>query len=389
MDAYDAAIVGSGPAGLAAAALLSSGGMKVALIDKCVFPREKLCGGLLSGRTRSVFEDIYGDAWGPGVERTATGVRILHRGRLLSSVDSSHTMYLAGRAAFDAHLFALTAQKGPEIIQGAAVESIDPDAMTVRFRGREPLKADFIVGADGVTSRVARSLFPNAFDKRDYALCFQTEVDRDAVPGDVDVPEVHFGHVRWGYAWVFPKRNTFSIGLGGLLRMNADMKALFLDFHRVTTGVLPASVKSHYIPSGNCRRRPGRKAVLLAGDAAGLVEPITGEGIAYALLSGKYAAQAILQAARKGDPHRAYGLYRARYAEFLRVFAIARVLRYFISSKPAEPVFIRELPKVPGMVEKYLALIAGRNTYPHMARLVAEKMARDMLALLTPRRPAG
>jgi menaquinone-9 beta-reductase len=389
MKKYDAAIVGSGPAGLAAAYLLASGGMSVALIDKCVFPREKLCGGLLSGRTRSVFHDIFGDAWGPGVECTANGVRLLHQGRLLNSVDTPHPVYLATRSAFDAHLFSLTARTGPDVFQGAAVTSVDPEVMTVHFRNRESLKADFIIGADGVTSRVARSIFPDAFRKEDYALCFQSELNRGEARDAGNVPEVHFGHVRWGYAWVFPKRDTLSVGLGGMLSRNRDMRSLFLDFHRQATGRSPASVKSHYIPAGNYRKSPGMKAVLLAGDAAGLVEPITGEGIAYALLSGKFAAQAILQAARLGSPLRAYQFYRARYAGIARTFLFAKILRPLMSSKIAEPMFIRELPHASGIIEKYLALIAGQTTYARIAHLVARKMARDIFAMLTLRRNPG
>jgi menaquinone-9 beta-reductase len=389
MKSYDAAIVGSGPAGLAAAHLLASGGMRVALIDKCAFPREKLCGGLLSGRARAVFHDVYGDAWGPGVEHEAYGVRLLHRGRLLNSVDTPHTLYLASRAAFDAHLFSLTARPGMDVLQGEAVTSVDPSGMTVHFRSRAPLKADFVVGADGVASRVARSLFPDAFRKRDLALCFQSELPRSAMPDAPAVPEVHFGHVRWGYAWVFPKKDTLSVGLGGLLGKNRDMRSLFLDFHRQATGGEPASVKSGYIPCGNCRSRPGAGSILLAGDAAGLVEPITGEGIAYAMLSGQYAAQSILQAARQGDPRRAYGLYRKKYGGIARVFALARVLRVFMSSSFAEPMFVRELGNATGIVEQYLALIAGRTTYARITGRVLSKMARDVLAMITPGRQRG
>jgi menaquinone-9 beta-reductase len=384
MKTYDVAIVGSGPAGLASASILASQGMKVALIDRCAFPREKLCGGLLSGRTKRAVEEIYGPAWGPGIECTANGVRVLHLGRLLASVETPHTVYLASRAAFDAHLFSLTAEQGPDILQGDPVESVDPGAMTVRFRNGTALKADFIIGADGVTSRVARSLFPGPFRKQDYALCFQAELPRGDVPDFADVPEIHFGHVRWGYAWVFPKKETLSVGLGGMLRKNGAMKGLFEQFHTQVAGREPATVKSHYIPSGNFRPRPGMKAVLLAGDAAGLVEPITGEGIAYALLSGKHAAHAVLQASREGAPHRAYAHYRARYRGMVRAFLWAKVLRPLMSSRYAEPRFIRELPNASGLIEMYMALISGETDYGHLVRPVFAKMAGDILAMLNP-----
>ena len=382
MKQYDAAIVGSGPAGLAAACTLASEGMRVALIDKCAFPREKLCGGLLSGRARSQVEEVFGaGAWGPGVACVSRGVRFLHRGSLLCSVCSSHEVSLANRAAFDAHLFELTLRKGPDVFQGNAVTFVDPGEMTVHFRNRAPLRAAFIVGADGVASRVARSLFPDSFQKQAYGLCFQSDVARAEVPEASDVPEIHFGHVKWGYAWVFPKGETLSVGLGGLLVRNPGMKGLFHAFHRQITRREPTAAKSGYIPSGNFLWRPGRGNVLLAGDAAGLAEPITGEGIAFALASGKHAALSILEAARLGDPRRAFRLYRRSHARVAREFCIALMLRPLMFSRVGEPLFIRELPRAEGIVREYLALIAGRSTFGRLAMLVAAKMARDVLAL--------
>lgn len=381
MKQYDAAIVGSGPAGLAAACTLASEGMRVALVDKCAFPREKLCGGLLSGRARAEVEEIFGaGAWGPGIACVSQGVRFLHRGSLLSSVRSPHQVYLADRAAFDAHLFALTLKKGPDVLQGDPVIFVDPGEMTVHFRNREPLQANFILGADGAASRVARSLFPGPFRKHGYGLCFQADVARAEVPDAPDVPEIHFGQVKWGYAWVFPKGETLSVGLGGLLARNPGMKGLFRDFHCRITRREPTAAKSHYIPSGNFLWRPGRENVLLAGDAAGLVEPITGEGIAFALASGKYAARSILEAARLGDPSRAFGLYLRKHAPIAWEFCIARMLRPLVFSRIGEPLFIRELPRAEGIVREYLALIAGRGTFGRLAMLVAAKIARDVLA---------
>jgi geranylgeranyl reductase family protein len=360
--------------------------MNVALIDRCEFPGEKLCGGLLSGRTRSVFEDVFGGPWGPGVECTAAGVRFIHKGRELNSVDTPYPVYLASRKEFDAHLFGLTVKKGPDILLGRAVASVDTRETRVLFRNGDPIRADYIIGADGVTSKVARSLFQERFRKHAYGLCFQAELPRDSRDGERTVPEIHLGYVRWGYAWVFPKGKTLSVGLGGLLRKNGDMRSLFLRFHEQAAGTQPSSVRSAYIPAGNFRKRPGKGNVLLTGDAAGLVEPITGEGIAYALLSGKYAAQSVLQAARAGDPGRAYGFYLPRYRGIVQEFSIAKLLRHLMSSRLAEPMFIRELPNAGGIIEQYMALIAGQTTHAHLARLVLSKIARDILTILTPGR---
>ena len=128
---------------------------------------------------------------------------------------------------------------------------------------------------------------------------------RPPPPGNADRPlRIDFGAAHWGYGWDFPKSGSSTIGIGGVLSRNEDMKgamAAYLDL----LGQDPTQpVKGHHLPFGDFRRRPGRGAVLLAGDAAGLVDPITGEGIAYALKSGQLAAQAAVQALAEDAPRR-------------------------------------------------------------------------------------
>jgi geranylgeranyl reductase family protein len=378
MKNFDVVIAGCGPAGSAAAHVLCSAGMKVALIDKCVFPRDKLCGGLLSTRARSVFEGIFGNAWGPAIESETYGVRFFGRNGLLNSVGSSYPLYQTSRFTFDAYLLELAAKKGPEMVHGASVASVDRERNQVILKNGTVFRSDFIIGADGVTSRVRSSLFPGPFDKNAHALCLQTEVPRDWVRERKSLPEIYFGFVRWGYAWVFPKKDSLNIGMGGSYSVNREMKQLFTDFFRHVVGRDPQHIKGHYISFGNYLKTPGRGNILLTGDAAGLMDPLTGEGISFALLSGRFAAESILQAAQRGVPGKAYDFYKSRYYSIVRFFSPAKLMRYFVFPRFSEARLLKALPRAAVLFENYLALLAGQTSYYGFARTAVHWMMKDI-----------
>ncbi|HQG31587.1 MAG TPA: hypothetical protein PLA83_06635, partial [Deltaproteobacteria bacterium] len=220
--------------------------------------------------------------------------------------------------------------------------------------------------------------FPDSFHKEDYALCFQSEIPRSELRETKPLPEIYFGFVRWGYAWVFPKGETLSIGIGGSLSKNRNMKNLFTRFFRHVTGRGPESIRGCYTPLGNYSKKPGIGNALLVGDAAGLVDPITGEGIAFALMSGKFAAQSILKAANSGIPHMAYDFYKPSYRSITRFFSPAKMLRHFLYPSYPQARLIRALPRATEIVESYLGLIAGRMNYYEFARIAFGKTVRDL-----------
>jgi len=376
MNKYDVAVVGSGPGGAASAYILSASGMKVALIDRCVFPRNKLCGGLLSGRAKTAFESVFGESWRPAIECETRGARFFGRDGLLNSIGSSYPLYLTSRKAFDSYLLELASKKGSKIFHGVPVASIDKNR--VNFKGGTSFTSDFIIGADGATSRVRNCLFPDSFHKEDYALCFQTELPRSELRETKLLPEIYFGFVRWGYAWIFPKGESLSIGIGGSLSKNGNMKNLFTHFFRHVTGRDPESIKGCYTPLGNYSKRPGIGNALLVGDAAGLVDPITGEGIAFALMSGKFAAESILKAANDGTPHKAYDLYKPAYRSITRFFSPAKVLRNFLYPSYPQARLVRALPRATEIAEGYLGLIAGRMNYYSFARIAFKETVKDL-----------
>ena len=188
----------------------------------------------------------------------------------------------------------------------------------------------------------------------------------------------------WGYGWVFPKRNTLTAGVGGLLSASPKMRADFEVFLKKRFGTIPpGQIKGHFIPFGDFRPVPGRGNVLLCGDAAGLVEPITGEGIAFAMLSGFYAAESAREAISTGRERSALNLYRTRYAGIAGTFRQANRLRRMLFPKLGQYLLAKALPKSASLARRQMDLMADELSYPAYGRyLLAKGITGPVKALL-------
>ena len=317
MAKYDTIIVGAGPAGSSAAYLLAKAGMRVLLIEKYAFPRNKLCGGLLSGRSDKIFRQIYQSGWEPRLDYVAKGMRLYYQEHFLNELNDERVLHLTTRELFDTYLVELATQQGAAFLQQAPVREVDAATHTVILQNGTTYQADFIIGADGVLSCVAQSLYPGVIKTQRFTLGLEIEIPREDVQSDVTIPEIYFGVVKWGYGWVFPKSDTITVGLGGIWRKNPHIKQQFQSFLEQRFGSISTiPFRGHFLPLHRYRHASGKSAILLAGDAAGLVEPITGEGIAFAMQSGQFAAQAILEAAENNRPTLAYAIYRKKIPLF-------------------------------------------------------------------------
>jgi geranylgeranyl reductase family protein len=354
------------------------------VLDRAVFPRDKLCGGLLTLRSRRIFDAVFGpEHWGSLVERTAHGARFFHGTEPLASVDHRQPLTQTNRRDFDAGLLHLAEQAGAESRQGVRVRGVEfTNSKALRLRlsdGGEEIAARAVIGADGVSSAVARSLFGRAFRRRNLALAVEMEVPLDwSSPRNLPIrrPAIHFGVVGWGYGWRFPKRNGTTVGIGGLWRKNPDMAGQFRQFLREWYGeVPPFPIQGHFLPPGNFRLRPGRGPVLLAGDAAGLVDPITGEGIALAMESGAMAGRAVADALAAGKPRTALARYRREYQALGRSLLTARILTFLVQPDWAQTLLAHKLrgPSGEWLVDRFMDLMAGDVGYGRFAGILARR----------------
>jgi geranylgeranyl reductase family protein len=322
---FDALVVGAGPAGSIAATVLARGGARVALVDKAKFPRDKACGDLVGPRGVQVLTDLgipirgaiaVGDmnVVGPTTRRV----------RLPCFPGRTYPGYALAvpRVDFDAELHEVAVEAGAEAFIDRAAEPLWGDDGLSGFSlstGTE-LRADIIIGADGASSRVA-----TAADLVDRTRVLWGFALRAYVDEHVDLPHiVLWERTPWrafpGYGWMFPGpdgRANLGLGIGTLSsREGAATVARDLPaFVRTLRGLgllgsaAPMRTLGGWLKLGMVGTNPARGRVLLVGDAAGLVNPLQGEGISQAMTSGRAAAEAAL-----ADPARAARGYRAYLA---------------------------------------------------------------------------
>jgi geranylgeranyl reductase family protein len=293
LERFDVLVAGAGPAGSVTAYRLARAGARVLLADRARFPRDKPCGGGVTLRAlRELPIDIE-----PVVEEVVDRfeVRLEYRRRFVRGGDGPLCL-LTQRRRLDAHLAAEAAAAGAEFRDGVKVDEIelDDDGVTATVGG-DRVRAKVLVGADGANGVTARAL---GLDGREIGValegnCGYDRVDRDRYAGRL-VLEV--GIVPGGYGWAFPKGDHVNFGIGGWEREGPRLRdhlRRLCAAHGVDVGEL-SDLRGFRLPM----RRPDsglvRGRALLVGDAAGLVDPLSGDGMYEAFVSARLASQAIL-----------------------------------------------------------------------------------------------
>lgn len=368
---FDLLVLGSGPAGSAAAVTAAGAGLSVALVDKSAFPRDKLCGGGLTGRSVRYLAEIFDHRPTPDLCLPSHQFRLSFNGRTLFETPDAPVLQMTMRRAFDAALHGEAKAAGVTVFAPVKVAQIETEPPRLTLADGRVIEGHVLIGADGANSSVARALFGRAYDPKEIGFGLEIELDRRASPEALNTPvtEIDLGAAHWGYGWVFPKHDTITVGVGGIHARNPDMKALF---HRYLARHAPDAAhetlryKGAFLPFGDYRKTPGRGAVLLAGDAAGLVDPITGEGIAWAMKSGQLAAEATVEALRRNRPVMAAYMDRVRYIH--DELAAARKLRALIYAPVVRQYFPRAVERYPALADSYLRLLAGEKDYADLGQ---------------------
>ena len=316
MTTWDLAVVGAGPAGAAAAigALGVDPSLRVALLDRATFPRDKACGDGIAPQVL----DLLDEAGVTSVVADRQGVTrlSLRRGDLQVERPMARTAWVVPRAEFDHRLVTAAQAAGADLLHERVREV--REGPLVRLDDRH--QARVVVGADGAHSVVRRTAGPApgplAVALRGYAPTPPDRAGGQAIVFDTAGPPA--------YAWSFDRGDGLSnVGYGVLVgRRGAGLtKAQMLE--RLDALLPGASTggtdwKGHQLPLSAGPWRPSRGRVLLAGDAAGLVNPMTGEGIYYAVATGLAAGRAAAQAVADGVPASAGRRYAARRAPAAR-----------------------------------------------------------------------
>ena len=286
MERFDAIVVGAGPAGSAAAHRLASGGASVLLLDRARFPRDKPCGGGLTGRAvRLLIEPVDSV-----VEDRATCVRLrAHYRGGYERQSAEPLVLLTQRTRLDALLAERAADAGADFRDRTRVDEIE--GTTVRFAGGSAT-GDVLIGADGANGVVARSLGLAA--EMTHGVALEGNASYDAVYRSTVLLE--FGVVPGGYGWLFPKAEHLNVGVGGWQAEGPKLRehlARLCHVYGLKIDEL-TGLRGHRLPMRRAGAVLARGRAAVIGDAAGLVDPFSGDGIYEALLSAKLVSGAAL-----------------------------------------------------------------------------------------------
>lgn len=398
--AYDVIVVGAGPAGSTAARTLAERGASVLLLDRHAFPRDKPCGGGVTLRAATVQDADLTSV----VERTIYGARFSLR--LGPSFDRRYGLplaYMTSRRRLDALLAERAAEAGVSFHDNEPVREIDlngsllpphPEkpaaqrrasrrtsgrtarmgapafgpAVTVRT-DRDTYTARLLIGADGANGIVGRAtgLRPR----------FEEAV---AVEGNLpfrpDVPErwrefaaLDLGGLAGGYGWVFPKGDHLNVGVGAWKYASFTLRPKLGGLCR-RYGFDPAALqdlRGHHLPVRSPGTPIARGPVALAGDAAGLVDPLSGEGIHMAFASGRLAADYAL-ACLAGDAPDMRAYQRAVDRHLQPELTVARQLQEMLNFAP--PPYVALMRQSDKVFHLFCRLIRGDRTYQDFVRMI-------------------
>lgn len=323
-DEFDVIIAGGGPAGSSCSTFLSKKGLKVLLLEKAVFPRDKVCGDAISGKSISVIRELgLEDQLEKNPHGKVSGVTISSpNGSILKipipkKSGKKGKGYCSKRKVFDNILFQNTLkQKNVTAIQNFSVtDLIMEDGYAKGVKGidlktneQKEFKSKIVVGADGSHSIVATKLGVNKVDNNHYVTAIRAYYS--GVTGMDGTIEIHFvDELLPGYFWIFPLEDGHAnVGAGMLFSEMKKRNVKLTDSmfkaikenkffkERFKNAKLEEPVRGWTLPLGSKHRKSAFNGAVLLGDAASLIDPFTGEGIGNALVSAKLASETISQA---------------------------------------------------------------------------------------------
>jgi len=298
---YDVVIIGAGPAGIAAGHSIINNNISCCIIDKQVFPRNKLCAGGITQKTYDLLKSLnLGSEFKGESTVVSKDVSLYLKDKYITDIECGNT-YLVDRFEFDEYLVRAYENKGGELLENTKVKSIDTSNNIITLDNNETITFKYIIGADGAVG-ITRSLVDKNIKSNGF--CLQVDIDKSNTNYNSDKMSMYYGVLPYGYGWIFPKKNHLSVGFIGDYDKNLDYKGEFEKFlNSIGINCDRNQFKGAFIPFGQYINNPinKEKNLLLVGDAAGFVDPISGEGIYFAVLSGIKAAETIIKSIKNND----------------------------------------------------------------------------------------
>lgn len=374
---YDVIVVGAGPAGSRAAQVAAAAGARTLVVDRARFPRYKTCGGGLIGPTLASLPE---DFEVPVQQRITRASFTIDGRRPYERQSRQRILSLVNRSEFDAALLDAAQRAGAQVRTGITVSSLREAGglLTLSTSGGD-LLARAVVGADGSASRIGRYV---GVEVRQVDLGLEVELTPDSAARATWSDRVHldWGPVPGSYAWVFPKQDVLTVGVIMAKGAPTETKQYLTDFvAQQGLSHLPVARDSGHLTRCRTADSPlGRGRVLVAGDAAGLLEPWTREGISYAIRSGALAGAAAARiAAGHMSPKDALGSYTREVRGGLGVEMVAgeRALTAF----ERHPRIFHTVLRTRLGWQAFVRIIRGDTNLAHLCR---HRVVRAGLAAL-------
>lgn len=297
---YDCLIVGAGPAGATAAYHLAKQGHKVLLLDKTSLPRYKPCGGGVSPAIAQWFDFDFT----PVIEQKVNKVKYTWKldDPAQARLGQLDPMWMVDRGAFDQLIVNKAIEQGAQLEVNAEVISIQaqPEGWSVKT-ATNTYSGKYLIGADGVDGYIAKSL---GLGTQEQSLGATLEVTTPQPPENPDTAYFEFGLLKNGYIWNFPKAQGYTIS-GAIFRGNKtkvpELKKQILDYaNKFGLNVSNAKYSEYKLGLWQENRVLHTEKAVIIGEAAGILDPLTGEGIRPAIWTGLQASIAI-DKALQGD----------------------------------------------------------------------------------------
>lgn len=366
----DVAIAGAGPAGAATAYYLARAGYRVVLFDQQRFPRDKVCGDFVGPAALAEIDKLGllsqpAFAQANRIRRAALyldGVKLIGQAVPQFPDLPDHGLCLP-RLTFDHSIFSAAVASGARVLQETRVTGyrVGPASITVTHkRGsvEQELKARLLIGADGSSSLIARTLRGGPPPRRDRILAVRAYFED--VTGPNEQADLYFSAATFpGYCWLFPTGETSAnVGVGTLLETCPPVKQQQLSqilknivqsdpalSSRLSTARMVGKIAGWPLATFNPRLPIAGDRVILIGDAAGLINPLNGEGIQYALQSARWVLETLDGPLRSDNLGSAMlQVFAARVQSELRYdMALARMIIDLISNRTLNPVWLKAL----------------------------------------------
>jgi geranylgeranyl reductase family protein len=292
VERFDVIVAGAGPAGSVTSHLLAAGGARTLLVDRARFPRDKPCGGGVTLRGARLLPC----AIGPVVERQITTIGFRHHDLgAFAHGGLAPVVLMTQRTRLDAFLAEQAALAGAHFRDGTRVRSVElheDGRPVVTFDDGSRAGAEVLIAADGANGICGRSL--QLGEGRIFAPALEANVAYDAVGAGVEqhVALLEMGYVPGGYGWLFPKGDHANVGVGGWdsegPRLRDHLRRL-CERHGIAFSSL-TEIRGHRLPMRGATTQVARGRALAVGDAAGLVDPLSGDGMYEAFTSAHVAS---------------------------------------------------------------------------------------------------